>query len=163
MPDKPSWLPEMISVEGEPKAIFETLYRIFSKDFKETRRTYKTYPVWHDRRIIDGKYEEGFWHLISRDDKKTKERLFDPRRAERLPWCGPTISHSSDAFIKAWNYYEGKGGISTYIWIEDLNYVIILKPREQRVGKVYFLKTAYYIDGDRKKNQLQKKYGRRIQ
>ena len=161
MPEKPDWLPEIVSVDGEPFQIFEMLYHIFCRDFKDSTCLFRTYPVWYDRRIVDGQYEEGFWHLIAREDRTTGERLFDPRRAERLPWCGASIKNSYDPIIKVWNYLEGKGKIHTYIWLERFDYVIILKRREQRIGIVYFLVTAFHVDGARKRNQLQRKFENR--
>ena len=88
--EKPHWLPSIVTVDGEWNHVLSILYGIFDKDIKQAKRFIQGKPVWWDRRILEGEqYEEGFWHLISKDDQKTKDRLFDPRRAERLPWCGP--------------------------------------------------------------------------
>ena len=161
MCDKAVWLPDIVSVDGEPFQIFQMLYRIFCRDFKDSQCIFRTYPVWYDRRILDDKYEEGFWHLIAREDRITGERLFDPRRAERLPWCAPSIKNSYDPIIKVWNYLEAKEKVHTYIWLENFDYVIILRRREQRGGLIYFLVTAFHVDGTRKRNQLKKKFEKR--
>jgi len=86
MTKKPDWLPEIVSVDGEWDQVLARLYNIFDTDFKQTKRFFEGRPVWWDRRILAGNhYEEGFWHLITKTDQSTNERLLDPRRAERLP------------------------------------------------------------------------------
>lgn len=162
MSEKPAWLPDMLSIGGEPSEIFKMLYQVFCRDFKDSPCLFRTCPVWYDRRKIDGEYEEGFWHLITREDEETGERLLDTRRAERLPWCGPSIRNSFDPILKVWNYLEGKNRINTYIWLEKFDYVIILQKKEHRIGTVYFMVTAYYIDGSRTKKQLQNKFGNKL-
>jgi hypothetical protein len=131
-------------------------------DFKENKKTLHNLHVWWDRRVIDSEYEEGFWHLISRVDYKRKKRLFDPRRAERLPWCGPTISNADDIAVKVWAYREKNRRLRTYLWLEDWDYTIVLEKRNFRIGDVYFLITAFYVDGQSRRNNLQKKYKKRI-
>jgi hypothetical protein len=107
------------------------------------------------------RYEEGFWHLITRDDRVVGERLLDPRRAERLPWCGPTISHPNDVSVRVWDYKEGGGRIRTYLWLEILDYVIILEKRRQRGGEIAFLITAYHVDGESQRRNLNRKFANR--
>lgn len=92
---------------------------------------------------------------------QTKERLFDPRRGERLPWCGPTISNAADGAVKVWDYMEASGGLRTYVWLEGWDYVIVLEKRQMRVGEVVFLITAFYVDGDSRRRSLRGKYERR--
>ena len=136
------------------------LYGIFEKDFKRTRPELLGSPVWWDRRLDEEYgYEEGFWHLISRDDKVAGERIPDFRRAERLSWCQPTIVHTKDKAIKVWNYEEGKGRARTYLWLEGWDYCIVLQKRRNAM----ILITAFHLDGDSKKRNLSKKYANREQ
>ncbi|MGH7598766.1 MAG: hypothetical protein ACREOI_20625 [bacterium] len=139
------------------------LYSIFDTDFKQTKRFFEGRPVWWDRRILAGdRYEEGFWHLITKTDQSTNERLLDPRRAERLPWCGPTISNSADQAIKVWDFQESGGRLRTYVWLEERDYVIILEKRQQRLGEIAFLITAFHVDGDSRRRNLKAKYEKRV-
>lgn len=85
-------------------------------------------------------------------------RTFDPRRAERLPWCGLTISNSKDPFVTVWDYMEGGGRIRTYIWLETLDYVVILEKRRQRIGTIAFLVTAYHVLEERSKTLSLERY-----
>jgi len=158
----PDWLPPIISVDGEWHSILLKLHAVFTSDFKVGKKILFKLPVWWDQRVIDGDYEEGFWHLITREDYQKGERLFDPRRAERLPWCGPTISNASDKEIRVWESAESKHRNRLYLWLEHWDYVIVLEKRTFRIGDVYFLITAYYVDGTYNRNKLRKKFDKRI-
>ncbi|MEK6776343.1 MAG: hypothetical protein AABY87_05615 [bacterium] len=161
--DMPSWLPEMISVDGEWERLLTGLYAIFERDFKQAKRNFQGRPVWWDRRILPGgKYEEGFWHLISKDDPGTADRLFDPRRAERLPWCGPTITNSKDPVVTVWDYRESSGRVRTYVWLEPWDYVVILEKRQQRRGLIAFLITAYFVEGASTRRKLRRKLAEKL-
>lgn len=155
---RPSWLPEIVSVNGEWNDVVTRLYAIFDSDIKRGNRNFRGLPVWWDRRILpDQKYEEGFWHLISKDYCNAADRLFDPRRAERLPWCGPTITNSHDPVVTVWDYRETSGRVRTYVWLENWDYLIILEKRQQRRGLIAFLITAYFVEGDSTKRKLRRK------
>lgn len=162
MSDLPEWLPEIISVDGEWENVLQTLYSIFRKDFVDGKPKLSNTPVWWDRCVLENdQYEEGFWHLISKDDDSRNDRLFDPRRAERLPWCRPTIDHFNEDVVRYWDYKTSKSRIVTYLWLEDFDYVIIFQKRKLGIGTVYFLKTAYYVGGDSTRRNLQKNYEKR--
>jgi len=163
MSELPPWLPAIISVNGEWEDVLCRLYHVFASDFKRSGCMFQERPVWWDRRVLPGeRYEEGFWHLITRDDSRTKQRLFDPRRAERLPWCAPTLRNSQDIRVRVWDYEEGGGSIRTYVWLQNWDYVIVLEKKRARVGEVAFLVTAYHVDGESQKRSLRRKYEKRV-
>jgi hypothetical protein len=159
---KPNWLPEILSLDGDWQEKLLELYAVFDRDFKQADPRFDGIPIWWDRRILDEKYEEGFWHLISKNDRQTRERLVDYRRAERLPWCGPMINNASDNAVKVWADRSGKKRIRTYVWLEQWDYVIILEKRRHRTSDVFFLITAFYVDGDSTRRHLGKKYTNRV-
>lgn len=159
---KPTWLPEIISINGEWDTALDNLYTIFKTDFVQGQPTLNGIPIWWDNRKTDGKYEEGFWHLITKEDFSSKERLFDSRRAERLCWCVPTILNSKDNAVKIWDYEEAPRRVRTYVWLEQLDYLIILEKRKNRNVTVLFLVTAYYVEGESTKKKLEEKYSKRI-
>lgn len=162
MPDTPAWLPDIVSTDGEWEKVLERLYCIFKIDFVDGKPTLNNSRVWWDKRVLNGDcYEEGFWHLISKNDNLTNERLFDPRRAERLPWCRPIIEHFNDIAVKCWDYKVSRSRIEMYLWLEDFDYVIIFQKRKQGIGIVYFLLTAYYVEGNSTRRNLRRKYEKR--
>jgi len=118
----PDWLPEIVSVSGEWKEVLVKLYKIFDLDFRQTGCWFEGCPIWWDQRRLDNSpYEEGFWHLITKFDYSQQERLVDPRRAERLPWCKPTIMNCSAPEVKAWDYKEATHKIRTYLWLKKVS------------------------------------------
>ncbi len=156
----PDWLPDIVSVSGEWEKVLARLYRIFDHDFRQTGCSLESMPVWWDRRKLDDSpYEEGFWHLITKFNHSQQERLWDPRRAERLPWCKPTITHGDDPEIKAWDYEEARRKIRTYVCLENWDYIVILEKRNLRGGRtIAFLITAFYVEGNSTRRKLQRKY-----
>ena len=152
----PEWLPACCITNGEWAEVIARLYAVFQRDFVADPPRVDGCPVWWQRRISDG-YEEAFWHLTTRADDVAGDRLFDPRRAERLPWCGTILRRCDDPVITRWRYRESKGQIRLYLWLEAWDYVVVLEERDMRVGRVYFLITAYHVDGDAVRQQLRKK------
>lgn len=152
----PTWLPALIDTDGNWDDVLLRLFKVFENDFIRNKFQYNGKPLIWDTRILEGKYPEGFWHVVTRDDYYTKERLPDFRRAKRLSWCKPTILNSDDPEVKLWEIRE-EGKNKVYIWLESLDYVVIL----QRKEKIYFLITAYHVDGDRTRKQLLSRYSRR--
>ncbi|MFH1010037.1 MAG: hypothetical protein V1784_02225 [bacterium] len=165
----PDWLPHLIDTNGEWSEVVARLYAIFERDFKRGRPTWEGRPVWWEwRRDPGDPYENGFWHLITRDSEEKKARLFDPSRAQRLCWCAATLAHSDDPAILKWDYREGSRRIRTYLWLQDFDYVVIIekKTKHDRQTGGWFdiadLITAYYVDGDSERLKLKRKYDKRL-
>ena len=174
MSNLPAWLPAQIPFGGDWDTFIRTLYKIFERDFKQSNPSHKGKAVWHDRRKdpSDGYgYEEGFWHLTTKDewvyDQTTRtnrrDRVPDLRRSERLPWCRPVLDHSADSSILAFNHKENNGQIRTYIWLKDWDYVVILRPwKTRKYGTVWMLVTAFFMDYRNARNNMRLKYNNRI-
>jgi hypothetical protein len=154
----PNWLPELFPVNPWTSDTFEALYHIFKKDFIDSQPMYLGFSVWFFPEKDDGK-EVIFWHLTSRNDKKTGERLPDLRRSERLPWVRSIIDQTDRPEILAWDYIEGDGIIKTYIWLQDFDFVVIMKkyPNGRRR-----LITSFWLEYTHKKEKLRKKYKCRL-
>lgn len=153
----PSWLPAMIETDGDWEKVLVRLYHLFEKDFHRDGCSFNEFPIIWDKRKIDSPYEEGFWHLISKVDNASGDRLIDFPRAKKLSWCKPCITNHQDTTIKVWDIRE-KGRIKVYIWLEKWDYVVILQKRR----KVAFLVTAFHIFGDSTRKKLRKKFRQRI-
>ncbi|MGH7901872.1 MAG: hypothetical protein ACRENZ_09065, partial [Thermodesulfobacteriota bacterium] len=102
-----------------------------------------------------------FWPLITKQDPIKGERLLDNRRAERLSWCIPIICNAHDEAVKIWDFRESEGQLRTYLWLEDFDYVIVLEKRVIRFRGVYFLITAFHVDGDSRRRNLRRKHEKR--
>lgn len=152
----PSWLPDIYPMDGNWNQRLKGLFKIFEQDFVFSHPQFEGCTVYHDERILDGEYPEGFWHITTKGTQPN--RLPDFRRAERLPWCKPSIQNSDDQIIKKWDYIEGQKGTRVYIWLETLDYVIILQPVTRETDMIYYLVTAFHVDGERSRNGLKRKY-----
>lgn len=170
MNPRPDWLPEMESADGDISAVVGRLYAVFHRDVVMGRPRLRQTELWWDRRptnVFGFRFEEGFWHLVSRDYEvwtaagREWRRDFDPPRAQRLPWFAPTVQHADSTGVLVWDYLEADGKVNTYVWLSDWDYLILLRKRPQRRGDVYFLKTAYHVDGPATKTKLHRKYEKR--
>jgi hypothetical protein len=161
----PGWMPDLIDTNGTWDEILARLYAVFQRDFQNGRPIFRGLPVWWDRRFEGGDpHEEGFWHLVTRDDKETGERLLETPRAKRLAWCRATIDHCAGREVLTFDYVEGDGKVRTYLWVRDADYVVILgKTFRKRKAVAYLLVTAFCLDGPSRKRAMQRKYDNRVQ
>jgi len=159
--------PPMVDINGKWEDILKRLYEVFERDFKKSKTYHKEDVVVYDNNVkSDGKgMEEGFWHVITKDtrDKKTREvieRLFEPRRAERLSWAKPLIENHRAKNVKYWNYDKGTKdkGIRTYIWLEDEDFLVVL----QRRKNCYFWITSMYVNSQKNRDELLREYYQRV-
>ena len=160
MPKTPQFLPPILSLNGTWGQALNVLYHIFESDFKRHASNHGGIQVTFDRRILpdgDGK-EEGFWHVISKVDYQTGERLPDFARAKRLPWARPMMESPARTEIKVFDYDHGSTakGIRRYIWLEDYDYVLVLIKRIS-----YFWLTAFFVTKG-KKRDLTKRFNNRV-
>jgi hypothetical protein len=148
----------MISVNPWRDSTFDTLYSIFTRDFKETQPIYEGKAVLFFPEMENGK-ELIFWHLTHSEDKITRERLPDLRRAERLPWVRKVIDNADKPEVLAWDYTESDRSIHTYIWLKEHDFLVIMKKYPDASHRII---TAYYIDYLHTRTKLEKKYRKRL-
>ena len=153
-----SWLPEIIRVTLWTDQTFESLYHIFSQDFKTTQPVYQGVKIWYFPEMEEGK-EVIFWHLTHREDKETRERFPDLRRCERLSWVRSIIDNHEKSDVKAWDFKEADNSIKTYIWLCDLDFLVILKKYPNNSRRII---TSFYIDQPHTIRKLQKKFQKRL-
>ena len=162
MAEIPDFLPPIIDLRGSWEEILERLYAVFCRDFKTGAIYHRGMRIIYDNRILpDGcKKAEGFWHIVSRKDRDSGERLIDYRRAERLPWARPTMESPERNEIRVFDYDHGTKdiGVRRYIWLAEYDYVLIL----QKKKKAMFWITAYYVDSERVRRDLSKRYEKRL-
>ncbi len=163
MPDLPDFLSPTLNLSGSwEEDILPMLYSVFETDFKLFPPKFLKYQVGYDRRILEDEKEEGFWHIITKAEKKNRkeERCYDSRRAERIHWIKPLILNHSHNMIKSWNYLESSGKVRNYIWIEDHNFIVILQWDNNK--QEYILITSYFIENSHTKRKLLQKFNDRI-
>lgn len=152
-----SELPPKLELDGSYAHLISMLYEVFERDFLQSRANFHGLPVVVDCSKVDSELEEGFWHVITRDD--SPGRLLDYKRAKRLPWLRPLIEHAPDPDVFCWTEDEldrrrGQMRKKHYVWYEPGDYLIILK----EIPKRYFLATAFHVTGQREYDYFMRKY-----
>jgi hypothetical protein len=154
----PIWLPQMMDLSSWTNECFDVLYDVFERDFVNSPASYRGNKVWFFPETEAGK-PSIFWHLTSREDKATGERLPDFRRAERLPWSRPMLDNAEDPAILAWDYQEDDGAIKTYVWLRDHDFVVIMKKMADKSRRLI---TSFWLEYGNTKRKMMKKYENRI-
>lgn len=159
----PDFLPDLLNLNGEHNEIIEYLYSIFRRDFIECITEYNLLPVKYDSNILpngQGK-EEGFWHLITKENKIIGGRFFDNHRARHLHWIKLLLVNSEREGIYTFKYDYGNSakGIRTFIWLKNYGYVIVM--REFR--RSCMIITAYPIEYDNYRKDIQRMYDNRLE
>ncbi|HEX74255.1 MAG TPA: hypothetical protein G4N93_03810 [Dehalococcoidia bacterium] len=162
---KPSWLPDALKYSdfnGDWDKFIVAVYEIFDHDFKQSSPKYQGYPITYDSRIEDGK-EAVFWHIIQTIDIKSRGKVPDLRRCERIPWPRPMIEHPTDSAVSIWKNERPrkKGARQTrvLIWLEDLDYIVVLAEMQ----RVMILVTAYCTDIKWQREKLRKERERYLE
>ena len=149
----------------------ETLLSIYERDiFDNTSLKFRGNTIRPMKSIDDDNTKRThFAHLTcktSKDENKIEKRnCFDIQRSKRLHWIKYHILESCPSKIKVFNYMDrirDKNYLRTYIYDEIENYIIILEKKRDASDCMYII-TAYYIDEKYTKEQINKKYKKRIQ
>ncbi|MBN1904884.1 MAG: hypothetical protein JW927_07285 [Deltaproteobacteria bacterium] len=166
----------MVCVDPWIDSTYDMLYDIFCRDIRDHDLRYFDNRVWIFREMEDGR-EKIFWHLTTRSEKKVKiprrkkkffpseqvyfneDRYPDLRRCERLPWIRALIEQAGDTEILAWDYEEEDLTIKTYLWLKDNDFAVIMKKFPNGVQRLI---TSFYIDKSYKRQDLERKYAKRI-
>jgi len=161
MKPAPDWLPAMLELAGTWNTILKLLYSVFEEDFKNHKTKFRHAPVMWDTRVLQGNdCEECFLHLTTREVPE-HGRVPDFPRCKRLPWCRPTIEHADIEDVKTWDYREAKRTVRTYLWLQDLDYCVVLERKAHDNRERFFLVTAFHVDGPSRRRNLGKKYAQR--
>ena len=172
----PDWLPDMFYVNPWTPGTYDELYIIFCRDIRDHDLRYMQNEVWIFPDMEDGR-EKLFWHLTTRSVKSRKiprrkkkfypankiyskeGRSLDLRRCERLPWVRALIENAKEPEVLAWDYEEGDLTIKTYVWLRDLDFVVIMKKYSDNKRRLI---TSFYVDKGYKRKDFKRKYANRI-
>ena len=150
---RPSWLPAELcyaDYQGNWDNFISAVYDTFSKDFKQSDARYEGHKIVYDSRIEFGK-EVGFWHLVQKENIRTRERLPDIRRCERISWPRPIIDYSKEASVSVWKKDINRE-TRIHIWLEALDYIVVLSEKP----KVVVLVTAFCINYESYRRKLRR-------
>lgn len=171
----PKWLPDLFNVTPWTESTYEQLYEIFCAEIRDHNLKCGSTSVCICQTKTDDK-EDIFWHLTTRKEKAQKiprrkqkvhknkkielqqSRSADLRRCERLPWVKPVIENHLDKQVLSWFFLEGDGAIKKYLWLKGHNHVVIMK----KIKYKFRLITAFYVDREYTRRQLNKKYENRL-
>ena len=155
-------LPKLVVCENWAKfdEYDEVLYRIFKRDFIDSRPLYENKEVVIRRHPLVNNKEQTFFHITSKDYKENEERYPDPRRCERIEWIRKFIENNF--CIGSCNMCDGlkiweepyKTNQRIYLLFEEVRFIVIVERRENYC----LLITAYYIDYEHSLKKLLKKY-----
>ncbi|KKW17023.1 MAG: hypothetical protein UY56_C0005G0048 [Parcubacteria group bacterium GW2011_GWA1_50_14] len=155
MSQKPKWISpiiELTSFNGDAVKYLDHLFSIFKKDFIDKPCKLDGKVIVFDKRLLNGK-PEGFWHVTSSLDKRTKQRTPDMRRCERLPWIKGIIENQHDTVVLSWrNDRDGEKRLLLFLESED--FLVVLGEKKT----VFILITAIYVDNPAQKAKLLKEY-----
>lgn len=90
---------------------------------------------------------------------RSGNRLPDFRRAERLPWARAMLDHLDDPAVLHWDYAEGDGDIHTYVWLQALDYLIVMKKYHDGRRRLI---TAFRLEYENKRRKLAQKHAQRL-
>ena len=149
------WLPPLVPLsdyDGDWNRFVEAIYRIYKHDFVEDPPSFARLSVRRQVLPVDQGKEATFWHLIS-EGPNEENRTPDLRRCERIRWPRPIIAHSGEPPLKVWQNVRDRGP-RVCIWLEDIDYLVILARRERYV----VLLTAYPVTRAHHKEKLRREY-----
>jgi len=69
------------------------------------------------------------------------------------------IDNSSKPEILAWDFLESDHTIKTYIWLNDLDFLVLMKKYPDGGRRLI---TSYFVDFPHKRRKLQKKFQDRL-
>lgn len=146
------------------KDYHDRAYLVFKEDLMEQEIEFNGIPVKvREIPTIDNKVQ-GFFHVISEQDKKSKIRLYKDERVKYIPFISKMITEfekckyctENCSKIKVWSApYLGKTSIMRVkIFFEKHDYIVILEKRKN----YYQLVTAYVVDKKNRREDLLKEY-----
>ena len=153
-------LPELICLEdfsGNLEEYIGHLYELFVRDFIKNPAFFQGQRLGCKRHPEQDGKAYTFYHMTTHGSDE-RNRNYDFRRCERLPWAKPTINKSVEWGLKIWEQ-KRKGERRVCIWLElegEPDYFIVLNRR-----KDYLLPwTAFVLERDHEKVKKQREYDR---
>lgn len=140
------------------------LYEIFQNDFIKSRPIFEGKQVNIRRHPIEYDKEEAFFHVTCQNYLKSRERVPDFRRCERIRWvrafienynCNTTQCEECEG-VKVWSE-PYRNTTRVHMLLEEERYMVVVERRDSYC----LLVTAFYFEQDhslRKKLQHYEQY-----
>jgi hypothetical protein len=151
------WLPSLILLEdygGTWEKYCNALYNYFEEDFLKSHPIFegKNVLLW-EASLIQDKHER-FWHII---EKEGKDGVRRPRMrcCERIRWTRAIIENYKTEDVFFWDE-ERYNRTRTHLCLGNWDYTVVLL----KTKKCYYLFTAFYVEGEKYKKNLQNRYNR---
>lgn len=143
----PDWLEPELTLNGNLDENYSYLHQVFMRDLSNL-----------DGIIVDGKsvfidmgkdktmpqYERSFLHFVTRTCGDI--RAIDFKRACKLHWVRKVLEHYTMPEVTAF-WHMGPKGPVLYLWLEDHDFLLILKDQKSRAYKESrIMVTAYNVD-----------------
>lgn len=138
-------------------------YTIFKNELIDNIINFNELPVKVREIPVEDNKVQGFFHVISEQDKRSKIRLYKNERVKYIPYISKLITEYfkcqscvEECKIKIWTApYLGKiNQQRTKIYFEREKYIVILEKRKT----YYQLVTAYVVDREDRHEDLLKEY-----
>lgn len=149
---QPEWLPSKVVLNGSIQDCYKKLHDIYQSEIVGEHIEIEGVPVIYNNRpdVTNPPYTHGFTHLVTREatNRTGKFRAYDPNRAERLSWLSPLLKNYKDPCVSCFWFKTPEGAIlgeSLAIWLEELDYVLVLKwVSIDKTAKI--IATAHHVD-----------------
>lgn len=146
------------------KEYHERSYIVFRETLMNDKIKFNGLPVRVREIPFEDNKVQGFFHVISEQDKRSRVRLYKDERVKYIPFIAKMITEFKQcdnciencSKIKIWTApYLGKVSIQRVkIYFEKYDYIVILERRKE----YYQLVTAYVVDRQDRRDSLLKEY-----
>ena len=79
-----------------------------------------------------------------------------------MAWARAVIDNAHTDDVAAFEYEESRGRVRTYLWVKSGDYVVILEKKSRSQSDIYFLTTAFSLDGPSRRRAMEKKFQNRL-
>lgn len=146
----------------DDKSYHERAYSVFKKTLIDADIRYNNIPVRVRELPFEDNKVQGFFHVITEENKKLHIRMYKDERIKYIPYISKIITEyekcstclNNCSKIKVWSApYKGKIE-RIKLYFEEDDYIVILEKRP----KYYQLVTAFVVDREDRKIDLLKEY-----
>ncbi len=146
------FLPDIL--EGEDsKQLREKAYEYYKNEILESKIIFKNKKIiFFEKPVKDG-YMQGFYHIITKKNRKNKMRFYDDERTSKIVWILPIIRNylcNEECCIERIKVWKSEKRVSIYF--QETRFLIILDEKK----RVYNFITAFPVTEQYNKSLLKR-------